>query len=80
MKKYTIGEYERVTKKTAEKLYNSDATVFVCPCKVNPSGVLGAIPVYNDKTNNFTSVCNEIKFYNCNHETGDYLAYYKKIN
>ena len=79
MNKIIIGNYERITKKTAEKMYNKGEIVYICACKINPCGIMGTIPVNNEGKETFSAVCAAIKFYNCNHETGYYPAYYKKI-
>jgi len=91
MNRYGNCEYERVSKRTARRLFNGGTTIYALPCKVRLvdssikykwlppiflgcKGFLGLYP--ND---DFDSVSNECTYYNCNSETGYYLAYYKEV-
>lgn len=79
MNHITIKNLERITKKTAEKLYNSGEFVYICAHKINPIGTIGACRIDKNSGKTFKQIINEFIFYNCTHETGYYPAYYKKI-
>lgn len=94
MKQITIGEYRRISKKAAEKLYNAGKTVRICACKLSPVNMWGAFVDANNaeytavsgdgfnttvaRNRAFETVVNAFRYYNCNHETGYYPAFYVK--
>lgn len=92
MRKINIGGFTRISKRAAEKLYNAGETVRICACKLSPVNVWGAYSDANNRdftavsgdgfnttvarNRAFETVVNAFRFYNCNHETGYYPAFY----
>ena len=71
---------ERVNKTRAEKLFKGGETILFIPCKLNPTSPwsIGVEVNTNSTDCSFNELCNAITYYNCNAETGKYLAYYVK--
>lgn len=71
----------RRTKKVAEKDYNVGYTVYIVPVNM-PFHSMWTAPsriqkdYFDCEHRTFDSICNEIEYYQCNHETGRYLKYY----
>jgi hypothetical protein len=94
MKQIIIDGYKRITKKAAEKLYNNGVTIRICPVNINPVNVWGLFADCNNtehtkissdgfnttvaRNKEFETVVNAYRYYNCNHETGYYPAFYVK--
>ena len=94
MRHIEIGGFIRISKKEAERRYNSGETIRLCACKVSPVNIWGCYsdcsreklsPVSGDGFNTivprnreFETLVNAFRFYNCNFETGYYPAYYVK--
>lgn len=83
MNRYGNCEYERVSKRTARRLFNEGTTVYALPCKVRlidnmwlPLMCLGNA---TNNYGNFDSLSNECTYYNCDSEAGYYLAYFKEV-
>lgn len=83
MNRYGDCEYERVSKRTARRLFNEGTTVYALPCKVRLVDNRWFLPMcLGNATNNyddFESLSNGCTYYNCNSETGYYLAYFKEV-
>lgn len=78
MRKYNDNGLERVSKKTAERLYNMGFKVLFCPCNLSPVSPWG-VGVWMDNSGGegFNRLINEFEYYNCtNAETGKYTAFY----
>lgn len=84
MRNIEIGGYIRISKKEAEKRYNTGEIIRLCACKVSPVNVWG---VYVDcqkeefphiGNDGFNTIVNAFRRYNCNYEIGYYPAYYVK--
>lgn len=85
-----IGDFRRISKTTAMRLYREGKTVYIIPCKMRPDNMyIPAIPIMNEipiHSSNDESNVNAIfrqrviasEYYNCNHETGYYSAFYIK--
>lgn len=94
MKNIAIDGYKRITKAAARKLYNSGHTIRICAVNMSPVNIWGAYSdtnnreytnISSDGFNNtiaknkaFETVVNAFIYYNCNHETGYYPAFYIK--
>jgi len=94
MKNLAVGEYRRISKCAAEKLYEAGGTVRICPVKISPVNAWGFFadcrkdiftPVSDDgfnttvaRSREFQTVVNAFSYYNCNAETGGYPAFYTK--
>lgn len=81
MKKYNGKEYTRISKPEAKKRYERGEEVYALPCKLNPEGMyFNPIGLQIDEENGatFDGVVNAATYYNCNYETGYYLAFYKE--
>lgn len=88
MNNITIGEWTRVSKKTARKLYDEGQTVRICPCKVNPANKFYPLSLDINKEDKFDvepfdwelkfdTRVNRFEYYNCQYnELGKYSAYY----
>lgn len=92
MRKADIGGFTRISKRTAEKLYDTGNTIRICACKMSPTNPWGE---YSDASNKgpttisedgfnttiardrtFETVINAFRFYNCSYKTGYYPAFY----
>ena len=83
MNKVVMYGYERISKKLAEKMYNTGKTIHLCGCKMCPT-------VYNISHHNhgdmynkditFQQLVSSWTFYNGIHETGYYPAFYRLEN
>lgn len=79
MRNITINGYKRITKRTAERLYEGGEPVLFCPVKLAPGGAWGnGCIVIKENGANFKQVLNAFEYYNCNNETGNYTAFYVK--
>lgn len=80
MKQININGYKRITKRTAERLYEMGEPVLFCPVKLIPGGVWGNgyIVTKEEEGRTFEQVLNAFEYYNCNNETGNYTAFYIK--
>lgn len=71
---------KRIDKKRARKAYNNGLTVLFCPVNINPlSPWRLAIPEHkalDGQAETFEKLCNAFEYYNCNNETGKYIAFY----
>lgn len=91
MKKYKVGGYVRISKKTAERFYNQGKTIYLCPNKLRPGfywspevaiskGDIaddGVQRFASDETD-FENIVNEYAYYNCGNCAGRYPAFYVK--
>ena len=79
MKQTIINGYKRITKQTAEHLYNIGQPVLFCPVKLIPGGPWfnGCIITRKDGRT-FEQVLHAFEYYNCNNATGNYTAFYIK--
>lgn len=92
MNNIRVGNYRRVSKQVARRIYNGGGVVRLTACKMSPVNVWGA---YTDATperlaqvstdgfnvtvarnREFETVVNAFQYYNCNNECGRYAAYY----
>lgn len=64
--------FERVSKATARRVFNSNMPVMLCPCNLRPETGLFSTVVQNGKYLDTT-----FEYYNCTtNETGRYTAFY----
>ena len=73
--------YTRISKKKAEKLFNSGTDLLVaCPVKLRPGFPFAChmpLPNNNKTEERFEQVVNAFEYYNCTcNETGKYSAFY----
>ena len=77
---YSSEKMKRVNRRTAERLYNSGVAVGLCPCKMDPENpyfnMLAWVNNSIESDKSFESLCNAFSWYNCNAETGRYIAFY----
>jgi len=80
MRNITANGYKRITKKTAERLYELGQPVLFCPVKLIPGGSWGnGCTITKKEGTTFTQALNAFEYYNCiNNETGYYAAFYIK--
>lgn len=83
MYKYDFKELERVNKTQAAALYNAGFEVLFIPCNLNPENTFYRLGIWENKqlegqAETFEKLCNAFTYYNCNRETGLYIAFYVK--
>lgn len=76
-----FGDLRRVDKRIARKLYNEGKDVMFCPCNMRPDHTFGMGILENkdwlgNEGKSFDEVSDWYTWYNCNSETGRYVAYY----
>lgn len=63
----------------AKKCFDHDLPVMVCPVNMYPLSKYYSCSVWirkNDNYDTFDKAVNAFEYYNCNHETGYYTAFY----
>lgn len=78
----TGTHWQRVNKRKAKRLFESNQTVVLCPHKMNPLGHWQVVTIHNrldDTTVAFDRLALQSTWYNCNNETGNYLSYYVSV-
>lgn len=71
--------WERISKASAKKLFREHKELLgVLPHNMHPENKFMP-PFVPHNADNFEKFCNSVAYYNCNKDTGRYLAYYKKI-
>ena len=81
MNKIEIGGFTRISKKQAQKLFDAGQEIYLCPVKMNPANPYWsmAMPCQKDENwDDFEKLISNFVYYNCNHETGYYPAFYIK--
>jgi hypothetical protein len=79
MKQININDYKRITKRTAERLYEAGHPVLFCPVKLIPGGVWNNGCIITQKEGRtFKQELNAFEYYNCSNATGNYTAFYVK--
>jgi hypothetical protein len=80
MRNITANGYKRITKRTAERLYNAGQPVLFCPVKLIPGGPWGiGCVVIKEEGRTFEQEVNAFEYYNCCYsDTGYYTAFYIK--
>jgi len=81
-----IGDFIRVQKVRAKKLYENGEIIYLCPCNLRPGEPWKpevSICLTDGKDAkiapvDFDSAVDMFVFYNCNHRDGHYPAYYIK--
>lgn len=78
MKNYHIGNYVRISKRTARKLFDAGKIVFFCPVNLRPDSSWNlSARVGGNEYRNFDLCVNAFEYYNCyNNLTGRYTAFY----
>mgnify|MGYP001016625582 CR=1 FL=1 len=72
--------WERITKKTACKLYNQGFNILITACNIHPLGCMGGVEVSNKRVQaDFYKLVNEFQYYNCNYECGKYAAFWREV-
>lgn len=87
MNNYTLIDshgihWQRVNKRKARRLFESNKTIMSCPHKMNPLGHWQVVTINNrldDESISFDRLAMHNTWYNCNNETGNYLSYYVKV-
>lgn len=88
---YTIGNYERISKATARKIYLNGETIAICARNLDPSNKNWFVAQHCNRRdrerfvideigmkNDFNNMVNSFEYYNCiNNETGRYCAFYR---
>lgn len=78
MTKETFKNYNRVSRKTAEKAYNAGKLILIAPCNVNMYFMIRLYGIINDDPcdKSFDSIVSEYEYYNCNNELGKYAKFF----
>ncbi|MCQ2978073.1 MAG: hypothetical protein MJ232_08670 [archaeon] len=74
-------KYKRINKTAAKKLYDNGGEIYFIPCKLDPDNNFYCLGIWESKFLNgqyadFEKLCNYFTSYNCNNETGLYIAFY----
>lgn len=73
-----VGEYTRINKSEARKLYNEQgAPIWVLPHKMDVTNPWEP-PYHLPKEGNFDKIISTYQYYNCNDKLGRYVSYYTK--
>ena len=76
--KESDGEFIKITAPTAKKMFANGETVYLLPNKVRLGNAWIPPFAINDADGiTFDKHINAYKYYNCNKETGNGIAYYK---
>lgn len=83
MRKYDFKTLERIDRRKAAALYDLGLDVLFIPCKLNPENNFYNLGIWENifldgQYNSFSALENAFTFYNCNNETGKYIAFYVK--
>lgn len=79
--KYKDYTLKRVSKRHAHKLFTEGKRIFAKPCNLNPASPFCTMWIIDTDTlerygQSFDSLINEITYFNCDNERGNYLSYY----
>lgn len=85
MKQLEIGDFKRISKAAAKKLYDNGGTVYVCPINMDPTNPYWSMAAEINKQDleglDFNKMINQYTYYNCiNNQTGLYPAFYVEVN
>ena len=69
---------KKITKAAARKMYANKQTFIMVPCKCAPTSIFAVEMKPGWMFRNFDVMYNEFLYYNCNPETGKYIAFYTK--
>jgi len=70
---------ERIKNKTqAKKLFDAGVEVYAMPCKLNPASPWNTPMLIRNDISTWDNQLATIEYYNCNAETGRYLAFYRR--
>ena len=69
---------KKINKATARELYNQKKSFIMVPCKMRPDSMFAVEMKSGWMFRNFDVMYNEFLYYNCNPETGRYIAFYTK--
>jgi len=69
---------KKITKATARKMYNNKQSFIMVPHKMHPNSIFAVEIKPGWMFRNFDVMYNEFRYYNCNPETGYYIAFYIK--
>lgn len=78
MRNLDIGEYRRIRKNVARKLFNKGRTIYLTPSNVVPSDFSVPCPITNEGGKNFDIVVSDFESYNCGYELGYYTNFWIK--
>lgn len=73
------GQYTRVRKDVARRLYKEGRTIYLTPSNIAASDSniwVKPYPINNGDEKNFDDVVGEFEYYNCNHELGYYTNFW----
>ena len=76
MNRIETGNFKRIDKRQARKIYENNGEIYACACKVNPDNAWGLLLGPLTTWYPFDEVVKNATYYNCNSELGKYLAFY----
>ena len=72
-----VGNYTRVSKRKARKIFESGQPIYFCPVNLRPGNPYYPEILFYDTGENFDYSVASFEIYNCiNTETGRYAAFY----
>ena len=79
MNNIIIGNYERISKSQARKLFDNGETIGLIACKMNVLSPYQPPLIVNSKEleTTFEKLVNTFTYYNCSYEMGYYIHYFK---
>lgn len=80
MKNYKIGNYMRISKRAAKKIWNNgenETVIYFCPVNLRPGWPWNPEIAFYKTGENFEKSVAAFEYYNCTcNETGRYTAFY----
>lgn len=79
MTKIEVANYTRISKTAARKAYYQGTPIYIVPCYLRPDNMyMPAVEIgpWGEDVSGFDNRVNAFEYYNCNHETGYYTAFY----
>ncbi len=79
MRDLNVGEYTRVRKDVARRLYKEGRTIYLTPSNIAATGSnfwIKPYPINSKDEKNFDDIVGEFEYYNCNYELGYYTNFW----
>ena len=71
------NEVKKVSKRTAQKLFNEGTMIFLQSSNIMFDNVWQhALSIDNRDSESFEKICNSYKYYNCDAQRGNYIHFY----
>ena len=79
MRNFDTGEYTRIRKDVARRLYKEGRTIYLTPSNIAASDSnpwIKPYPISNRSKRDFDDIVNSFEFYNCCYELGYYSNFW----